>query len=277
MHRFRIFKLTLENILLLGGIAALFLSYSRVGLAAFLLTVAYIVIRMNISLINKVQGQQWAQKLGLFQHMNPKMISIVLGFVLVGLYLGALWGVGLGLSRLDPRMSNLFAFEFNRPDAVMYYANQLTFASRLVYWQAGWNLFNDYPWLGVGLGKAGFYLPGYLSAYAWKLVEVRDLVYRSGSALNIKSIWVRLLAETGIVGFSMFISWLWGLWQVTQKVESVSDPLMKSLAWMGKFVIIGFILEGFSVDSFAFPYFWFSFGMLTASAQWLNQRTLEEK
>jgi O-antigen ligase len=169
-------------------------------------------------------------------------------------------------------MAKLFDLNLNHADGIMAYANDLTFVSRLVYWQAGWNVFNQYPWFGVGLGKVGFFLNSYLSGYAWRLDEVRDLVYRSGSILNIKSLWVRLLAETGIVGFSLFAAWLFGLWQTTKIVENTDDKLVKSIAWAGKFVLIGLLLEGFSVDTFALPYFWLSFGLLTASMEMIQQK-----
>jgi len=48
MHKFRFLKLTFENLLLAGGITGLFLSYSRVGLGAFLLMVGYVLIRINL-------------------------------------------------------------------------------------------------------------------------------------------------------------------------------------------------------------------------------------
>jgi hypothetical protein len=267
-HRWRLFKLSLENILLAGGFVALFLSYSRIGLAAFLLMIAYLVLRFNISLIKWLRQTLLSRKMAFMQRFSSGVLTLLLTLFLILGYAGLIMGVASGLSHVDPRMAKLFVFETNRPDALMYYANQLTFASRLVYWQAGWEVFNQHPWFGVGLGKAGFYLPAFLSAYAWKLVEVRDLVYRSTSILNIKSIWVRLLAETGIVGFSIFIAWLWRLWKAAKSVEAdQTDPLVKSMAWMGRFVIIGLVLEGFSVDTFALPYVWVSLGILTASLE----------
>ena len=192
---------------------------------------------------------------------------------MVLVYVILLGGLGLGLSRLDPRMAKLFSFDFNNPDGIFYYANDLTFVSRLVYWQSGWNIFGQFPWLGTGLGNAGFYMVSNFSAYTWRLVEIRDLVYRSSSLLNIKSLWVRLLAETGITGFTIFIAWLWGLWQTSRIIETSDDKLFRALSWMGKFVIIGLIFEGFSVDTFALPYYWFSLGILTAA--WGIFRKLE--
>jgi hypothetical protein len=278
VHRLRLMGLTLENILLAAGVVAMFLSYSRVGLAAFLMMVGYYLIRVNLYLIGKIQSGILLNRFKKLDQVNPRVISIGLGMAMGLGYTLVIIALAFTLSRIDPRMAKLFDFNINHPDGILYYANDLTFASRLVYWQAGWNVFNQYPLFGVGLGKVGFYLNQNLSPFAWRLVEVRDLAFRSTSALNIKSLWVRLLAETGIVGFSIFVSWLWGLWQTSKIVENSTQPVMKSISWLGKFVIIGFILEGFSVDTFALPYFWVSLGILTASYGILKNKnaTLEK-
>jgi len=265
VYRMRLLGLTLENILLAGGLAALFLSYSRVGLAAFLVMIGYILIRVNLTLITSIQSGILLARFKRLNQVNPRLVTIGLGVLMVAVYALFIGVLAVILSRIDPRMAKLFDINLNHPDGILYYANDLTFASRLVYWQAGWNVFTQYPWMGVGLGKVGFYMAQNLSPFAWRLVEVRDLVYRSTSDLNIKSLWVRLLAETGIIGFSLFVSWLWGLWQTSRAVENSDQPILKSVSWLGKFVILGLILEGFSVDTFALPYFWVSLGILTAS------------
>ena len=43
---------------------------------------------------------------------------------------------------------------------------------------------------------------------------------------------------------------------------------MKSAAaWMGCFSLLAFILEGFSLDTFALPYIWFSVGLAVGSRE----------
>jgi O-antigen ligase len=163
-------------------------------------------------------------------------------------------------------MREVFSFSFGDENALLRYANQLTFASRLVYWQAGWEVFNRFPWLGMGLGNAGFYFPQTLSGYAWGLVEVRDLMFRSDILLNIKSFWVRLLAETGIIGFTIFAAWLYLIIQTTRRLAHSVRPMSRSLGLAVQFVLIAFLIEGFSVDTFAFPYLWISTGLVTAAS-----------
>jgi hypothetical protein len=42
---------------------------------------------------------------------------------------------------------------------------------------------------------------------------------------------------------------------------------------MGILVMIGFLIEGFSIDSFAMPYLWFSAGIVTAGFSILKSQT----
>jgi hypothetical protein len=51
------------------------------------------------------------------------------------------------------------------------------------------------------------------------------------------------------------------------------SPLVRTLGWMGVFVILSFLAEGFSVDSFALPYLWFALGLLTATSAIVRQNS----
>lgn len=275
VHKFRLFGITFENILLAGGVAVLFLTYSRVGLLAFLLTVTYLFIQANIRVSNWLKNRMTRNQQGNTFRRRERILSFSVTALFIVSYLAILAGGAFALSRLDPRMKELFTFSFGKDDPILRYADRLNVASRLVYWQAGWGEFNDYPILGVGLGNAGYFFTQKLTPYAWSLVEVRDLIYRSPNLLNIKSLWVRLLAETGIIGFAFFISWLYLLWQSTRAGKNNLSPTWKSLSLAGKFVLLGLLFEGFSLDSFALPYIWFGLGLLTAATSTYNTTVKE--
>ncbi|MDR3572911.1 MAG: O-antigen ligase family protein [Anaerolineaceae bacterium] len=276
VHKFRLLGITFENMLFVGGISVLFLTYSRVGLLAFLLTVTYLFIQGNIRLSQWIKQRMTRRKLDAAIYRQRTILSFSITAIFIVSYLAILAGGAFALSRLDPRMKDLFTFSFGKDDPVLRYADRLNIASRLVYWQAGWGVFNDYPILGVGLGNAGYFFTQKLTPYAWSLVEVRDLVYRSANLLNIKSLWVRLLAETGIVGFAFFVSWLYLLWQSTRAGKNNSSPTWKSLSLAGKFVLLGLLFEGFSLDSFALPYIWFALGLLTAASSSIDPVDIEK-
>jgi hypothetical protein len=103
-------------------------------------------------------------------------------------------------------------------------------------------------------------------------------MYHASELPNIKSLWVRLLAETGLVGFSLFTCWLYLTWQSAHFLEnSASDDRIKMVALAGKFTILGLIFEGFSVDSFALPYLWFAVGLVTAACESEYRKIVDKK
>lgn len=264
-----------EDGLLAGGLVCLLLSLSRVGLLAFMLMTAFLALRLNLWLTRWIEGKLSARNIfrGSNEARRKRLLQILIGGGLVLFYLIAIVGLGVVLSRTDPRMEDLFNFSLGARNPILEYANSLNFSTRIVYWQAGWGTFNDFPWLGVGLGNAGYYFQQKLDPFAWELVEVRNLVYRSGQLLNTKCLWVRILAETGVVGFALFAAWLAVMWKAADALERTPQPLDSIIGLMGKLLIVALIMEGFSVDSFALPYIWFSLGLVTAAA-WLNLKKL---
>lgn len=248
--------LSLERVLFAVGVLVLFLTLSRVGLAAFLLTALFFILCMVHKRITFSMRQ-------VTRPARRRLIRLAAFFGILLAMFAFVLALGWVLSKLDFRMANLFHIQWRgRSDPVLYLAEKLSLAARFVYWDAGLGVFNDFPLLGVGLGHAGFYLPDQLNDYALRLVEVCDLLFRSQTLLNIKSLWIRILAETGIVGFSFFL--LWYLQSIIQALHALSqtDPLLRTIGWMGCFTLIAFLLEGFSLDTFALPYLWFSIGIV---------------
>jgi O-Antigen ligase len=262
-HTIKIWKFHFEDILLGLGAATLMASFSRVGLLAFLLMVAFLFIRLNIQLVKKLEKRFFGSKI----IHTPSLIygfRIGISITLVILYAGLLFAVVQAFMRFDPRMAGLFQFSQKESDPILRYANSLKFGERLVYWLAAWKIFGNFPWLGVGLGVAGFYFPTSIVAYGWSLVEVKKLFFHTANLLNIKSLWFRLLAETGIIGFSLFFTWLFMVLISAIKLSIQKEAIIKVVGLMGIFVLIGFLIEGFSIDSFAMPYLWFSAGIISA-------------
>ncbi len=288
-HRMKLWKISLENFLLLGGGVVLLLSVSRIGLLAFLVMFAYLVLQWNLRLLKwlpklvmqrlQAAGKRMvsSRKIKVFQ----RWITVASIAVLLLFYAALLVGAAYGLSRYDARMQKLFDFSTLKEKSFFHYANQLVFAERIVFWQAGWEVFNDYPILGVGPGNAGFFFPQKLSAFSWALTEIRTLMYHWTALPNIKSLWVRLLAETGVFGFAFFASWCYVLWQAAQFLQTgwlrrfppagdrARSPLklFQVIGLAGALALSAFLVEGFSLDTFALPYYWITFGLLTAACE----------
>ena len=163
------------------GAAVLWLTLSRVGLVAFLLMIAYLLVRANVWLKGHVQAwvvQRWQKEEG---RARSRQRVVSLGITLChagGVCRFVLW-CGVPPFKVDPRMADLFKFLFEEDNPLLAYADSLNFSSRSVYWEGGWSIFNDHPFFGVGLGNAGYFFPEKLSGYAMWLVEVRHLLFRS--------------------------------------------------------------------------------------------------
>jgi hypothetical protein len=279
-HSSRRRYLSLELVLLLLGVFVLTLSFSRVGLLSLSFMAAYLAIRANLWLVGILHN--W-----LFSHIFKKslsykinagakiVLSLVLFTVLIGFYITA----AVAFIRIGAQYDWRLALIANTNPFVAsdfyHLTNNLVFAERAVYWATGWGTFNDFHLFGVGLNHAGFYFQEKMPAFGWALTEVTLLLNYQSVNPNTKSMWVRILVETGLVGFSIFLAWYYLLWQSARLAVSSALPVLKMIGLAGKLVLISFLIEGFSVDSFALPYFWFAVGMLAAAAS--VSRQLEMK
>jgi hypothetical protein len=241
------------------------------------------VIRLAIFLGNRLFTAMFKKSISIQKKSSRILIQIVLGITLVGIFVFVFGRASLALvkllGKLDWRLAVLFsgltfAQLINNP---YIFFTRLDFSERFVYWVTGWRVFAGHPLLGVGLGNSGFFFPRYMPYFGWALPEVVEVYYRSPSLPNIKSFWIRLLAETGIIGFAAFLSWYFTLWRSSHLSERCSDPLIKAIGWTGQFVLIGFLAEGFSVDTFALPYLWLSLGIVSATAAIYRKMLLEQK
>ncbi|MHB0923578.1 MAG: O-antigen ligase family protein [Bellilinea sp.] len=271
-HKFRVLGFSFENFLLAGGLATLFFSYSRVGWLAFLVVAGYLILDLSLQIIKKLQKvitRRW--ELPILKTVGKTILPVVMFIGLLAVYLGMFLGAGFGLSRLDPRMEQLFNVTALKEEGVMMFANRLVFAERVVFWETGYEIFNDYPVLGVGIGNAGYYFPEKMPAFGYGLTEVSQLLFQDSGLPNTKSLWTRLAAETGLIGLACFLSWMFILWKSARSLRNSPDRSLQTIGLFGEFVLVGMLVEGFSLDTFALPYFWLSLGILTAGfTHWMQ-------
>lgn len=277
-YKFRLFGFSVENILLALGILILFFTLSRVGYLAFFLLVILIGIwgvkRLfeitETVLLKNINIKDSTVRINQSKKIRALIIIVFIGFLIFLIVFTALIAV-----RVDQRMARLFDFSFNSKNPILEYFNNLKFGERTVYWLAGWNIFKDYPVFGVGLGNAGFFMPSRIIPYGWTMVEVRRIIYREPYLLNIKSFWIRLLAETGLIGFAAFIAWYADIFKRLHKAAHLGNGgILSVFILLGIFSLTTFLVEGFSVDSFAIPYLWFSLGIAISAQQTLFKKSL---
>jgi len=270
-HTFRILRLPLETWLLAGGVLVLGLSFSRIGLASFLLVVAWLLLRANLWLVRwllKRIARRWPAAAERQALRGALYAGLILALLLI--YLGLAGGAAYGMSRLDPRMADLFSLLADKPN-FNELAHGLIFGERAIFWQVGLDVFGSYPVLGVGLDHAGYFIPERLPPFGWTMAEPHKLYYQTALP-NLMSLWIRLLAETGIIGFALFVSWLVVLGASAAALERSTDRRLQVLGLAGQFALIALLGEGLSIDSFALPYLWLTFGLMTAATRQLSAK-----
>ena len=251
----RLWHISAENVLLVSGVAVLLGSLSRIGLLTLLLLATYLFFCFTSFLARRLAKR----------FRRPQAAALAIGAGLFLLYLLLAVGLVYGMSFLDPRLRIIFNME-KIPSDWFALARNLNFAERVSYWSVGFHAFGEYPVFGVGPGNAGFFYSQAIPTAARTLPEMLKIETQMSSLPNVKNLWLRLLGETGLAGFGLFAAWLTVLWSGAKFLQSRSTPLYRTAGWMGLLAVLALVGEGFSIDSFALPYYWIAFGILTAAS-----------
>jgi O-antigen ligase len=261
----------LEAALAVWGLIVLALTRSRISYASLALMLGVLGLAGVWSAAARLQRRRAMNAAPARRGaMLGMRVAMVLAFLIA--CAGGLYGAARVYSRIDPRMVRLFRtvdllpeVRAHYPNEVLYeLANRIAFAERVAYWEAGFRTFSTHPLLGVGFGNSGFFMQANLPGYAFRLTEIRDLISGEFAGLpNPKNLWVRLLAETGLLGFAAFLTWwivigagAFLLWRRGRGLERLIG-CAGLLAW------IAGLGEGFSLDTFALPHTWILLGLVT--------------
>ncbi|MBN1451327.1 MAG: O-antigen ligase family protein [Anaerolineales bacterium] len=150
--------------------------------------------------------------------------------------------------------------------------------ARAAYNWAGLATYNEHPWLGVGLGASGFYM--YDNLPNWALTTVpeiaRQLAPSNRLYPNPKNMYVRVLAEGGLLGFSLFLAFLFGL--LGDALSFLRKPgLLRFLGIAGLCSWLAILLYNITQDSFATPNIWVNLGILAGMSRIHSESALEER
>ena len=257
-------KIQFERVFFLLAVATLFISFSRIGWITMIILAAYAIFRMTNNWIN-----------GIYQKRNTQVSPVKQGLFRFGIWSALLFGLlavlllaGFIMTKIEPRMAGLFDIQRFIDFGFLGWASKLSFAERIIYWMAAYNVFLMYPMLGAGFGIPGYYFPLTAPNFGTRLPEINKVVLSQNFIPNAKNLWVRLLSETGIIGFALFVSWVLIHWRNAQELERRStDGLLKAMGLVGKLIVLAMVIEGFSLDTFGLPYYWVGLGLISAS--WL--------
>lgn len=143
--------------------------------------------------------------------------------------------------------------------------------ARLAYSTAAMSAYDKNPWTGVGLGASGFYI--YQNLPDWSLTTVpeiaRQLDPQNRLYPNPKNLYVRLLAETGLLGFFVFVAFQFSV------LGDALQALRRPQAWArfagaaGLFAWLAIAAQNLTQDSLATPNLWLVPGILAGlSSAW---------
>lgn len=145
--------------------------------------------------------------------------------------------------------------------------------ARAAYAWSALAAYGEHPWIGVGPGASGLYM--YSNLPDWALTTVPEIARQLSpdSALypNPKNLYVRLLAETGLIGFFLFLGFQFFLLGDALAALHQASSIWRFVAVAGIFTWFALIVYNMTQDSLAIPNLWINLGMLagmsTAVAQ----------
>jgi O-antigen ligase len=176
------------------------------------------------------------------------------------LLVGAFAGAGLFLSQKG-YITRLFS---TRADSVEDFIIENSAGARAAYTFGSLGAYDESPITGVGLGASGFYIYDHLPDWALTTVPeiARQLNPENRLYPNPKNMYVRLLAETGLIGFFAFIAFLFSVLGDSLHTLQSKTTVARYLGIAGIFSWFAIAFYNMTQDSFATPNIWINFGIL---------------
>jgi hypothetical protein len=241
----------LEPCLLIAAVGLLLATYSRGGLLT-----AGVSVVLTFVLVGQRQGRAgWSWFVSGFSRGRGWLWRVVLVVAACSLAAGAL--LFLGQKGYVARIWN------TRASSIEDFLIQNSAGARAAYLSASIAAYEEHPWTGVGLGASGLYIYSRLPDWALTTVPeiARQLSPDSTLYPNPKNLYVRLLAETGLIGLTLFMAF-----QLSLLADALSalrhGRLWRYLGVAAVFTWIALLVYDVTQDSFATPNLWINLGIL---------------
>ena len=255
----------LEPLLCLAAAAGLLMTYSRSGLL-----IAFLAALLTFALAGRetilaawhwvlagFDRRRWTSFAATLRTAGTRLL---LAFMILAVLVGAvvfLTNKGYIAAFFKSGKTDIFSF-----------AQDVYLGPRLAYVSAAMQAFESHPLSGVGLGASGFWI--YSNMPDWALSgdpEIAKQMSPSTADLypNSKNLYVRLLTETGLVGFMLFMAFYLALFGDALSLLRSENRTSLWLAAAGIFTLAAVFLMGISQDSFAMPEMWINLGILAGA------------
>jgi hypothetical protein len=242
----------LEPVLFAVTILLLLATYSRGGL---LITVGVAVLVFFLVARNLLKnGWNW-----FISGFRTRAADLIIRAALIITVIAVVAGTGLFLGQ-----KNYFRRLWETSaESIGEYIIDINAGARGAYAIGALAAFEEYPLTGVGLGAGGFYI--YQNLPDWALTTIpeiaRQLDPKNKLYPNPKNIYVRLLAETGLIGFVLFLVFQLGV--LGDALNALRGTgLLRMLGIAGLFAWLAISLYNFTQDSLATPNIWLIPGVL---------------
>lgn len=250
----------IEPVLLLGALAGLLVTYSRSGLAVSVLAGLFTVALMGRERVSALGTWFRAGFVAQDHRIKAAGSWLLLLAITVSVFAGAIVFLA---------NKGYIAALFKAPkDDLTSYATDAYLGPRLAYSSAAMQAFQASPWTGVGLGASGFWI--YRNMPDWVLAGQPEIAEQlspdSNDYPNPKNLYVRLLAETGLLAFALFVAFYLALLADALGLLREPSPAARWLAAASLFAFASIAMQGFSQDSFAMPEIWINLGLLAGAA-----------
>lgn len=149
--------------------------------------------------------------------------------------------------------------------------------ARAAYAWSALAVYGEHPWIGVGPGASGMYMYANMPDWAMTIVPeiARQLSPTSTLYPNPKNLYVRLLAETGLIGFFLFVAFQFSLLGDALSALQQGTTLWRFVAVAGVFTWLALIVYNMTQDSLAIPNLWINLGVLAGmSAAVVQERNV---
>ncbi len=242
----------LEPILLVLAVLLLLATFSRGGLV----TVAGTVVLTFLIAGRRQTRVAWNWFVAGFHRGRELVWRLAVVLLIAGTASGAL--LFLGQKGYIARLWNTQA------SSVEDFLIQNSAGARVAYIWGSMGAYQEHPWTGVGLGASGFYI--YRNLPDWVLTTVPEIARQLSpdSALypNPKNLYVRLLSETGLIGFFLFLAFQFSLLADAFTALNQKSALWQYLGIASVFTWVALIFYNMTQDSFAIPNLWINLGIL---------------
>lgn len=254
----RVLKKWWLDFLFLGtGLVVLLYTYSRSGIFSFAIVIGLFFLVYAPCYIKNA----WQWFVLLDKNREKKWIDTILRLFIILIVVAIVFFV-LYVAQSSNFFSRLWTIELD--DGLYNYLMKNSMSARFVYSLMGGRVYAEHPIFGVGFGALGFHMP---QEFPVGLLDNQTEMsqFLSGGQfrfLNAKNMYVRLLAETGLVGFVVFITFLLSLVAGVWALRKDERQHVRYVAGVSFLFVFGILIRFITFDSFSSPTIWVTLGMI---------------